>query len=364
MAMCFGYGMCCAAMLAFAAPVPPIDPVDRTNSAAPTTQRSDDGRTSDICDESLKTIESSADAADRAVARVSAAHCILVRACGEPLSRLLADSKDEAARQEVSGQSRRALGLLEQTLAEVEKAIPDQEARIALVDCIEYLRGFGELFEALAGDPGDSGMRERLSEAGIMMAIFLDDGEAGIVESARFWLASADRRAGRPDRALQVLRPVLSAWTSNRMGLLGGLERCRALADQRRYAAALALASRIATRVEGWFAGEDEALRAKAMDTVRFERYALLAAWADWLEDRGQADRAAQAREQAAKVLGGDGWPVAADRRLALDATIAGLPDCGAPARGEVDKPLTTTSAPGDEQEGAPEASNDGGKKK
>ncbi|MFQ5429057.1 MAG: hypothetical protein ACE5E1_02000 [Phycisphaerae bacterium] len=160
-----------------------------------------------------------------------------------------------------------------------------------------------------------------------------------VVRSAKLWQAAAYRRAGRPDRALQLLAPGLAATSCDRIGFLARIERCRALADGGRYVAALSAALRLGARVEDWFKNEDAATRKRARNTLLAIRVETFKRWAADLRKNGDTDSADRAEVDAKRI---------ADKRagtgewLSLTETIAGLADWAPPARSAASQPDAT----------------------
>jgi hypothetical protein len=161
------------------------------------------------------------------------------------------------------------------------------------------------------------------------LAVYLDDSSMAVVESTRLWVGHAYRRAARPERSLQVLRPIISAPVSRRIGFLARIERCRALGESGNQAAGIALCQRLGARVEAWFAEEDEATREKAADTVRLVRAELLRGWAEKLRAAGEDDSADQALSKAEELVGSGAVSPSPGRWLDLTESIAGLSDWG-----------------------------------
>jgi hypothetical protein len=195
-----------------------------------------------------------------------------------------------------------------------------------LDDRIAMLRAFGETFSALGEDSSSSDGRRRLVRVCRELAIYLNDDNAKVAESARLWVGVAYRQAGRPGRTLQVLRLALSGPASLRLGLAARLQRCLALGDRGEHVAAVALCTRLARRVEVWFADEDAALQAAALETVRLTRAEMLRRWASSLRSAGQTEEAQAVAAEASRIEAGSGETPGGGGRMLLVETIAGLP--------------------------------------
>lgn len=256
---------------------------------------------------------------------IETARCILSTACSDSLTHELcgAAESDEGLREDAA----RALACLDRAEAALGRMHTTAEADEAR-ECIEMLRSFAKVFRALGAAPATGPSRDGLLAACSDLAGYFDDSRIGIAESAKLWQGVAYRRAGRPDRALQVLRPAISVPASRRIGLWARLERCRALADQGDYAEALAMNLRLSVRVDAWFEDEDPTTRRQAVDSIRWVRIELLKRWGEHLKQNGQTERAAEAEADADRMLGSDSWPVEPDRWLGLGPPVADLPDC------------------------------------
>jgi hypothetical protein len=255
---------------------------------------------------------------------LAAARCVLVKQCAAPLSAELADS--HAAGHVLAARTAVALALLDRASASLREIQDDEVGIGPWNDRIDMLRAFGQVFEAIAGADSSKESDKRLLAASQKLAVYLDDSNEAVVESAKLWVGFAYRRAGRPERSLQVLRPIITAPVSARLGFLARLERCRALGETGNFAAGIALSQRLGARVDVWFVEEDAAARKKAAGTVWFVRAEVLRGWAEKLRAAGQNDRADQALSEARALA--DAVPPP-DRRLGVSETIAGLPDWG-----------------------------------
>ena len=264
----------------------------------------------------------------RGRACLAAAQCILVRRCAAPLSAELADGHD--GREALTAMTTAAIALLDRAAGALKESPVEEPAGRDLRDRIDMLRAFADVFDAIARSDSSQESGKRLLTACNRLAVYLDDSNEAIVESAKLWIGVAYRRAGRPERSLQVLHPIITAPASRRVGFLARIERCRALGDTGDFAAGIALCQRLGARVDSWFAGEDAATRAKAADTVRFVRAELLRGWAGKLRASGEKDRADQALAEADKLVDPAESPPAPDRWLGVSEAIAGLSDLAA----------------------------------
>lgn len=266
-------------------------------------------------------------AAGKARAHIAAAKCALVLECAAPLSAELVGTGGSGVRME--GMVDRGLNHLVEATKALQR-LPDDfdlEERQTLEDRIEMLRAFAAMFAVLAEADGSEEAKKRLTDACINLAIYVDDANPGVVDSAKLWQGAAYRRAGRPDRALQLLLPVLGTSPEGPVAFLARIERCRALADRGQYVSALSLSMKLDARIESWFEQEPKETRKKAADTIRWIRVDIHRRWAAALRAKGNEVRAKAAERRAREILGKDAFPPPSDRWLNLNETIAGLRD-------------------------------------
>jgi hypothetical protein len=266
---------------------------------------------------------------EEAQACLAAARHKLVNQCA-PLLTMNCRGTLQAEQADLLG--RRAAEGLEhlERVSRIQRLLADSVEADVLVQLevrTDLLRAFGDMFAALAWDPDDEASHLGLLNACNHLAIYLDEENAKLVESAKLWLGVAYRRAGRPERSLQVLRPTLTMPADPRIGLLARLQRCLALGDRGNHVAGIALCLRLGARVEAWFGTETPATRKLAVDTVRFARIELLRGWAAKLEVQGQDEQAKAIAARADELIGSEAYPPSADCCLHLAESIAGLPD-------------------------------------
>lgn len=295
------------------------------------------------CERFQNSIDKATSAAERLSARFGAIECILTQECAAPLTALLTERAFD--RRALGASAARAIENIDKASDDLSGAALDEDTTAEAIDHLDRLRAFAEMFAALALDPKEDETPRRLIDACIGLALYADDPSEELVESAKLWQAVAYRRAGKTDRALQVLRPVLTTPTARSIGFYARVQRCLCLADRGDHAAALALAFRVAHRADAWFEDRDRAARKQAVDSVRWTRIEVLKGWAKKLKEDGQPDRAAEAEEEAETLLGGETYPIPADRWLPLETPIAGQPTWEPPA----EKPPSAESHDDDE---------------
>lgn len=207
-------------------------------------------------------------------------------------------------------------------LAERMKVARDEPSADAR-ERIEMLQAFGATWRAIAAADGTPESAAKLTTACIELALYTDDPNPHIAEAAKLWQAHAYRKAGRADRTLQMLHPVLTAGTGSRVDLFLRLERCRALADAGHYIAAVTLAIKIEGKIDAWMQREPVETRDAARVTVRSARAEILKRWAEALRERGADERAKEAESAANAISQSIKQPN--NEPLMLDALIVGL---------------------------------------
>ncbi len=221
-----------------------------------------------------------------------------------------------------------AVGFLDTAATHLREATEsDSDAHREAEDRLDALRSFANLFVTLRARPLNGPSRRNLLDACSELAIYLDDPNSGIVESARLWQGVAYRLADRPKRATQVLRPSLTPPAHARIGFYMRLQRCLALGEAGQPVAGLSLCLKLGTRVRRWFRHEDKATRKQARLMTQWVRIRLLRMWAKQLRAGHREDRAATAESEANALVGDETFPPSAQRSLPLTETIAGLPD-------------------------------------
>ncbi|MCG8404774.1 MAG: hypothetical protein MI923_06205 [Phycisphaerales bacterium] len=280
---------------------------------------------SSSCASLLKSAKTATTPLERAHAHLAAARCKLVLECAPPLSlELYGRGDSQLAR--IVDQGLSHLNLATNALGHLPDDF-DADARRSIEDKIDLLRAFATMFAAIAKGNGSTEAKTRLTNACIDLAIYVDDPNSGVVDSAKLWQAVAYRRAGRPDRALQLLLPALAPSSSSRIDFLARIERCRALADKGRFVAALSLTMKLDARIENWFDDEEKEIRKGAENAIRWISVDIYKRWATDLRAQGNKPRAQAAERRAMEIVGKGTYPPPPDRSLNLKETIAGLPD-------------------------------------
>ncbi len=328
--------MGCAVFAAWCWPVGPgiracAQPPNTTQSAAAVTQEHVD-------------VAASADRGIRE--RLLEANRILTVDTTPALFRELCE--DTSARPALLAAVRRAQQQLDDASRELAK-LAASESRDALEVQRDQLTSFVNLFASLGELTQTPASRQRVVAACGELATLFDVEDKRIAESAKLWQGAAYRRAGRSDRALQVLRPVLARPASPAAGFWARLERARALCDEKRFAAGAALCLRIESLSADWFKDAPEDVAA-ARRTAQQVRAAILAQWAKDLESRGQAGVARETATRA-RTLAESLVRVPETRRLlglkravdSLDSSVAGNADgpASGPTEPQVDVEAT-----------------------
>lgn len=251
----------------------------------------------------------------------------IVLDCAAPLSNELCWTAKPDAK--LADAVRRAISELDNAARAVTD-LPDSvdaDVKRSLESRIELLRAFADIFTAIASFDDSSAGRDRLIDACINVSVYLDDKSPGVAESAKLWQGVAYRKAGRPDRTLQLLWPAIGNISSNRVDFYARIERCRALLERGQHVSALALAVKLNERLDEWMKNESEETKSQARDTLIWVRVAIHRDWAESLRKNGETARAKTADEAAEKLLGEHPFPAPPGRWLRLSESIAGLPE-------------------------------------
>jgi len=163
------------------------------------------------------------------------------------------------------------------------------------------LHALTSVFDAIANFKDGDPARSKLTDAAIELEIYVDDPDKHIAEAARLWQGLAYRLAGKPERSLKILHPILKPGTRSTIDLYGRFERCRALSAAGRHVAAVALAVRITEVAHVWpkgagpaFTDAHTAARRLTADAYR--------AWATDLTQAGKTEHAATAQRRAQEI--------------------------------------------------------------
>jgi hypothetical protein len=278
------------------------------------------------CDDELAAVQKAATTEQRAIRLLNLARCRLVIQAAPALTAELHDRADHKKElRDLLSLAEKNLNEAEAQIEQTDKAGEDADTE-ALHDRDELLRTFHTMFAALAAFDDSHEARDRLIDACGDLSLFVDDSRKAVAESARCWQGLGYLRAGKPERAIQVLRPMLTPPSAGRLGFHARLLRCRALAVQGHHVAAVALAQRLSSRVESWFSDDDANTRTAAIDALRALRADLLQQLAAIHEKEDRATLADQYEAEARKLLRDLSIPLPPDRWLSLTETIAGCP--------------------------------------
>jgi len=273
-------------------------------------------------------------------ASVGAAEFILVRQIEPALSRELLEMASDADRRFVQQRTAVAGELLHSANKKLADA-DDDEADEALRERIALARVYIALYQAIMTppQPATSGTTtsgpavnerdDRILAACRGLATYLDSPQPAVASSARFWQSVGYRRAGRPDRTLQVLPRATAPPQMLPHDFFARVERCRALADRGQLISASAMLLEIGRRIDDWLPGPD---RDPAQSVVRTLRAGILDAWAAKLASPERADGVIAMRKEADE--------------LRRDASNFGRPIRLEVAIGGIEAPLTPPREP------------------
>ncbi|MFO0974630.1 MAG: hypothetical protein U1A27_14495 [Phycisphaerae bacterium] len=250
------------------------------------------------------------DPLEAACTELNAVELILSRQIEPALSRELLGVASTADRKSVVERVRAASELLASADGHVKAS--KQEVPDELADRLATAHAYAELFGAVFSGPRrpiptqpasqpTSPVDERIIAACRGLASLIDDGKPPVAAGARLWQAAAYRRAGRADRALQVLPLASAPMTVVPLDIFSRLERCRALADLGQPAAAIALLMQLDTDSRlGQALPNSE--RGAARHALALLHAQILDRWADSLSEADRRDNEAALREQAAAL--------------------------------------------------------------
>lgn len=257
----------------------------------------------------VDSVQAAPNDAGRSREALHAAVLLLSRRCEPPLSRILQGIAAPEDGRTLIANANEARRLLAARPATQPASAPDDAAEQAepeLAEDEEYLAALADVLVAVGESPTidgstDEGVRGRLTAAATIIAPYLDDPRPAAAGLARLLQATCYRRAGRPDRALEVLGTGGGPDAVLPYEVFARLEYCRALADRRHYVAALALAARLETGASVRIPLEH---RTAAVQSFRKLRMELWRAWSGELragDDAELVNRAQAQRDRLAK---------------------------------------------------------------
>lgn len=226
---------------------------------------------------------------------LKAATFLLSRRAEPALSRLLHGIDAEADRRLLRETADRA----QQVLASVMPAAsaPTELHAIEAKRMLSMAMALAALGDVQGGLPASTrSSRDALLEACRALAPYLDDPQASMAGLARLLQGACYRRAGRADRAAEVLAVENRGGASPALDMFTRIEHCRALSDMGQSAAALALAVRLEARSAS---NMPIMHRTAAAHGYRALRLHLLDVWAERLAASTNPDE----RRVAGKVL-------------------------------------------------------------
>jgi len=180
---------------------------------------------------------------------IEAARNLLNQSCEAPLSRILLEipqPQDGESLEQAAGKAARLLS----KLPEAGKASSAPNDLPVASDDPELLAAVAAVLESLGRAAATGAAPSKESRDGLLgvcprIAPYLDDPRATASDLARLLQATCYRRAGRPERAAELLGSVNELGGDPPYDLYLGAEHCRALADREYYVAAATLAARL-----------------------------------------------------------------------------------------------------------------------
>jgi tetratricopeptide (TPR) repeat protein len=237
--------------------------------------------------------DATSDPITQALAALAAAEYVLARQIEPALSLELLGLTTAEDRRFISQRARQALDWLEKAEARLHNNDEDVDVEDSLYDRLEAAQAFAGVFIEMCAEEteDESEHEERVLTACRRLALLLDAPDEALAASARLWQGAVYRRAGRADRAVQVLPRALARPGPQPFDFFARLERCAALADTGRYAAAMALTNQEYQYIKRRLAPEE--VRSVELVITRMQSRI----WRDWAE---ALQRDGQEREERA----------------------------------------------------------------
>jgi len=187
---------------------------------------------------------------ERRGATLDAVIFLLNRRCEPALSRIMqgiATPEDGRTLIDTAQQARDLLSTLPAAASAESNAGP------AILLDVDFLAGAARVYAALGAAtdpaaPAKGQARHELMAAGGDIAAYVDDASPIVANWARLFQAACYRRAGRADRAIELLGPPGLQPGAAPFDVFARLEHCRALADSGMLVAADAMAIRLESR--------------------------------------------------------------------------------------------------------------------
>ncbi|MCK6484929.1 MAG: hypothetical protein L6R00_12440 [Phycisphaerae bacterium] len=257
----------------------------------------------------VEEVQTAPNDAARSDAALRAAALLLSRRCEPALSRMLqgiASPEDGRTLTANAEEARRLLAARPVSQPASAPANTTDNTEPSIADDAEYLAALADALAAVGESPSidasaDEAVRGRLTAAATIIAPYLDDARPAAAGLARLLQATCYRRAGRADRATEVLGTGGGPDAILPYEVFARLEYCRALADQGYHVAALALAARLETGASVRIPLEH---RTAAVQSFRKLRMELWRAWSEQLragDDAELVNRAKAQRDRLAK---------------------------------------------------------------
>lgn len=238
--------------------------------------------------------------------RVALANWYVAEPAARPATRLLLGLETTDDRRAIVAAAEKASEHIErarQLLEEVEpQADEDKRLKRRLLQMSDTVAAFVELFGAVRlGPDTDEATAETWRKAGRGLAVARESLEPQVAAAAQLWQAYALDRAGRRERALEVLAPALAKPEELPYDLLSRLLRMRLVADSGEYAAAVGLLARMEWALNDWMDNRDQR-RNNARRLVGLLRHKIVTTWLRHLRDAEQVEAAAHLEPMLAEI--------------------------------------------------------------
>lgn len=233
---------------------------------------------------------------------LSGAVARLNRECEPPLSRILLQIAEPADGSQLAESADAVARLIRGAAANSPASSSASSDPLPPDRDPEFIAAVADVLAALgqaAAEPNSDEPRARLLEACPRIAPYLDDSREPAAALARLLQAACYRRAGRAERATELLGPASLLESDAACELFLGAEYCRALADRRHYVAAAAVAARLEATAATRVAVEH---RTTAAHLVRSVRLAIARARAAELRAQAASDVLAEVEDHVSRL--------------------------------------------------------------
>ena len=241
--------------------------------------------------------ETGQDAMSRAELYLAAANLVLAHELEPQVSRVLLGLEVSNEASEKSREAQDALNRMETLLSKTEQLLSESkdaaereaERNRAILSRAEQVRAFADAVRAFLNLDDSEDGRRRSRRAASRLAVLLEHSDPATATSAILWQALLRSRESDCGPAIAMLDHALADLPrqAQREAFHARLLRCKLVARQGGFAAAIALLIQMDERCEQWF--NDPGDRSDAIRTAAWVQMQILRDWSDRLKDETQA---------------------------------------------------------------------------